>query len=126
MSRAVNTPSTFDNLDVLLAREYKTIIERESENQNRIHLYGIGPYWAAFDKSAYLLEEMLGECGDAVVLRLKDYPFPLMMHSVHFQTVKTLCHNVRMAKQKMDYLQLYGGSIEPNSYQAWFRGNLEE
>ena len=31
-------------------------MKREYDNENRIHLYGLGQYWAAFDKSAYLFK----------------------------------------------------------------------
>lgn len=121
MSSISKSTTTFDTLNLLLTNEIKTILRREHENKNCVHLYGIGPYWAAFDRSAYLLEGMVGERGDTTVLRLKDYAFPLLMHSVHFQTVKELCSNHQMTNRSLEYLQFQTSPIDSESYKKWYR-----
>ena len=71
--------NTLDYVSILLQKSSKTIMKREYDNENRIHLYGVGQYWAAFDKSAYLLEKMTNEESDTTVFHFKDYPFPILM-----------------------------------------------
>lgn len=112
---------TLDYVSMLLQKSSKTIMKRENDNENRIHLYGVGQYWAAFDKSAYLLEKMTNEKSDTTVLRFKDYPFPILMYCLHYDKVKDLCHKHIMAKQNPDYLQLMTHLIDTKSYNKWYR-----
>ena len=51
----------FEKIENLFSRELKLVVKREQENENKIHLYKVGQYWAAFDQSAYLLEQLMGE-----------------------------------------------------------------
>lgn len=121
MTRATKTLHTLDYVSMLLQKSSKTIMKREYDNENRIHLYGVGQYWAAFDKSAYLLEEMTNEESDTTVLHFKDYPFPILMYCLHYEKVKDLCRKHIMAKQNPDYLQLLTHPIDPKSYSQWYR-----
>ena len=61
MSQTSQTLNTLNYVQILLAKDSKTIMKRENINGNRVHLYGVGQYWAAFDKSAFLLEKMMNE-----------------------------------------------------------------
>lgn len=106
---------------MLLAKSSKTIIKRENANENRVHLYGVGQYWAAFDKSAYLLEQMTRTESDATILHLKDYPFPVLMYCVRHEKVKDLCRRHMMAKQGIEYLQIMSHPIDDASYNQWYR-----
>ena len=42
----------------LLNEHLNDIMNRERANQNSIHLYCTGPYWVAFDRSAYQLRHV--------------------------------------------------------------------
>lgn len=121
MTRATKTLHTLDDVSMLLQKSSKTIMKREYDNENRIHLYGVGQYWAAFDKSAYLLEKMTNEESDTAVLHIKDYPFPILMYCLHYEKVKDLCRKHIMAKQNPDYLQLLTHPIDSKSYSQWYR-----
>ena len=101
MTRATKTLHTLDYVSMLLQKSSKTIMKREYDNENRVHLYGVGQYWAAFDKSAYLLEKMTNEESDTTVLHFKDYPFPILMYCLHYEKVKDLCRKHIMAKSRL-------------------------
>lgn len=118
MSESMNT---LDYVSILLQKSSQTIMKRESDNENRIHLYGVGQYWAAFDKSAYLLEKMTNEECDTTVLHFKNYPFPILMYCVHYDKVKDLCRRHTMTKQDSEYLQLLTHPIDSHSYNKWYR-----
>lgn len=121
MSQVVRSLNTLDYVQMLLEKSSKSIITRESTNENRVHLYGAGQYWAAFDKSAFLLEKMTDEESYASVIRLKNYPLPLLMHCVHYEKVKGLCRKHVMAKKSLEYLQLLTHPIDSQSYNEWYR-----
>ena len=42
----------------LLNEHLNDIMNRERANQNSIHLYCTGPYWVAFERSAYQLRHV--------------------------------------------------------------------
>ena len=64
----------------LLGNHLKEILKRESDNRAFIHLYCTGPYWVAFEKSAYLLRQISSRTL-VTPLSLTTYPFPIVMVS---------------------------------------------
>lgn len=121
MSQSSKLLGTLDYVQMLLQKSSKTIITRESTNENRVHLYGVGQYWAAFDKSAFMLEKMAHEDSYVTTLRLRDYPFPILMYCVHYEKVKDLCRRYTMTKRGLEYLQLVTNPINAKSYSRWYR-----
>lgn len=121
MSQTPKPLNTLDYVQMLLEKSSKTIMTRENTNENRVHLYGVGQYWAAFDKSAFLLEKMTDDDDYVSIIRLKDYPFPILMHCVHYEKVKGLCRKHIMAKKSLEYLQLMTHPIDQQSYSEWYR-----
>lgn len=61
----------------LLGNHLKEILKRESDNRAFIHLYCTGPYWVAFEKSAYLLRQISSRTL-VTPLSLTTYPFPIV------------------------------------------------
>ena len=122
MPRTNKPLNTLDYVSRLLAKSARTIMRRENANENRVHLYGVGHYWAAFDRSAYLLEQMTMNESDATVLHLKDYPFPVLMYCVRHEKVEDLCRRYLMAGQGMEYRQIMSHPIDTASYNRWYRG----
>lgn len=118
--------NTFDYLNMLFSKELKNIVRREQHNKNQIHLYGVGEYWVAFEKSAYLLEQMSVQEPEPTVLYLKEYPFPILMYSVHYRKVKDWCRNRTLSKSYQDYLLLPAKTIEPDLYRKWHRSHMDE
>jgi hypothetical protein len=116
----------FEKIENLFSRELKLVVKREQENENKIHLYKVGQYWAAFDQSAYLLEQLMGEEDEPAVLQLKEYPFPLVMHNIHSVQVEELCDSHHTTKRGVDYLQLMTAPINDKAYHRWYKNYLIE
>ena len=57
------------------------IMERERANHTSMHLYCTGPYWVAFERSAYQLRRAFPD-SETTPMRLFGYPFPVVMVSV--------------------------------------------
>ena len=122
---ATKTINIFEYLNRLFSKELKDILDRELHNKNRLYLYSLGEYWAAFDKSAYLLEQMSSEKVESSVLHLKNHPFPLLMCSVHSKQVKELSRNRIIAKNYADAIQLMSDTIDPVHYNDWYMRRVD-
>ena len=111
---------TYERINALLEKEMQNILRQESQNENRIHLYDVGEYWVAFEKSAYLLEQLVPKEEHPIVLYMKNHPFPIVMQSSHYLRVKELCRHQVLAKRTPDRLQFLTQPIEKSSYQKWY------
>ena len=60
MCRTTFMPSGI-RLRQLIQNQYKEILAREKNNDKFIHLYDIGAYWAAFERSACRLSGLFSE-----------------------------------------------------------------
>lgn len=126
MMEVPKTLGIFERLNVLFTKELKHILNRELHNKNRLYLYSLGDYWAAFEKSAYLLDRMSSEKKELSVLHLNDYPFPVLMCSVHNQKVKELSINHLVASKHLDSMQLLSHTIDPMHYNDWYKSHVED
>ena len=66
-------------LMLLLKGHLREIMNRECANQTSIHLYCTGPYWVAFERSAYQLCLTFPD-SEITPLRLFAYPFPIVTY----------------------------------------------
>ena len=60
-------------LMLLLKERLVEIMDRERANQNSIHLYCTGPYWVAFECSAYQLYRAFPDSELAPLVRPQTY-----------------------------------------------------
>lgn len=82
----------------LLGNHLKEILKRESDNRAFIHLYCTGPYWVAFEKSAYLLRQISSRTL-VTPLSLTTYPFPIVMVSWTDGELRSYtCNHLSIAK----------------------------
>lgn len=116
----------FEHLNRLFSKELNDILDRELHNKNRLNLYSLGEYWAAFDKSAYLLDQMTEEKVESSVLHLKNHPFPLLMCSVHNKKVKELSRNHIITRNHSDSIQLLSQTIDPAHYNNWYMRCMDD
>jgi len=122
MSAVAKTSMTmFDRINNLLLTDLKKILNCELHNENRVNLYDVGECWVAFDKSAYLLEQIDKDIDKPLVLYLQNHPFPLVMRSAHYHKVKDMCRKHIMTKRDMEQLQFVTHPIDDNSYAQWYR-----
>ena len=110
-----------DKLNIFLTKDLKSVLKKELHNENRVNLYGIGEYWVAFEKSAYLLKQMIQQEDAPVVLHLKEHPFPVIMYNIHYHRVDDMRRKHVMAKKSLEFLQFVTHPIDDNSYAKWYR-----
>lgn len=82
------TKTNFQILNELITNHIMTILNEEMSGWNRIHLYAIGDHWVAFERSAYALSRIFRDSLPITVLNLKNYPFPVIMCSVHYEEIE--------------------------------------
>lgn len=113
-------------LQTLISKQLKNILKNELSNENRVNMYGVGEYWVAFQRSAYLLEQLTRKKEDHVVLYVDDYPFPVIMQNIHYNRVNDICRKHIATKKSMEYLQFITKPIDEPSYTKWFRKHTAE
>ena len=86
----------------LLGNHLKEILKRESDNRAFIHLYCTGPYWVAFEKSAYLLRQISSRTL-VTPLSLTTYPFPIVMVSWTDGELRSYTRNHLFHREGNDY-----------------------
>lgn len=113
-----------EKVNEFLSKDFKTVLKKELHNTNRVNLYGVGEYWVSFEKSAYLLEQMTHEQSDPVVLNIKGYPFPVVMHTMHYKRINDMCCKHIIAKRGLEFLQFLTHPIDESSYIRWYRESV--
>ena len=113
--------NTLHRVASLLDSDLQKILKKEIHNNDRIHLYDVGEYWVAFEKSAYMLEKMTDAGEKPLVLYLKSYPFPIVMRCIHYLKVNDMCKKHIMAKRQLEYLQFLTKQTDDASYRKWYR-----
>ena len=116
----MNQLKTYERINSLLEAHLQHILQEEQQNLNRINLYDVGEYWVAFERSAYLLEQMAPKEEKPVVLYMKQHPFPIVMHSSHHLRVKELCRQHALSKRSIDRLQFTTQPLDTASYRQWY------
>ena len=105
-------------LVTLLNEHLNEIMDRERMNRTSIHLYCTGPYWVAFERSAYQLCLTFPD-SEITPMRLYAYPFPVVMVSVTDRSLR-LYERKHIAKQNgADYKLLTVPELSAPAYQAW-------
>lgn len=112
--------STYERINILFKENLQYILQEEQGNMNYINLYNVGEYWVAFEHSAYLLEQMVPNEEHPLVLYMKLYPFPIVMHSSHYLRVKELCRQHALSKCGMERLQFVAPHLDTSSYRYWY------
>lgn len=112
---------SFERINSLITVQRNKILKNEMNNENRINLYDVGDFWVAFEKSAYLLKQMVNDDDEPIILHFRDYPFPIIMHSVHYELVYEMCQKRIMTKRTLEYLQFMTKPIDEESYKVWYR-----
>lgn len=109
----------FTHIEKLLLTQAGTVLSRERRNEDCIHLYAVGEYWAAFDRSAYLLEDIIFQDRPPMTIYLKDNPFPILMHNISAEEMTSLRKAGEVTMERRGYLSLRLHSINPSDYQKW-------
>ena len=105
----------------LLNEHFSVIMSRERTNIASIHLYCTGPYWVAFECSAYQLRRAFPD-SEVTPMRLLGYPFPVVMVSV---TDRSYARRHILRKDDKDYKQLTVPEFSLADYRGWHKREVE-
>ena len=108
----------------LLRERLTEIMDRERVNRNSIHLYCTGPYWVAFERSAYQLHRAFSD-SETTPLRLFAYPFPIVMVSVTDRSLSSYARKHILRRDDKDYKQLTVPVLSLADYHEWHAGEVE-
>ena len=120
------TIKNFQTLNELITNHIMTILNEEMSGWNSIHLYAIGEHWVAFERSAYALSKIFRDSLPITVLDLKNYPFPVIMCSIHYTEIEFGRHTFSFAKKTLNYRQINVDSISRDEYRTWHDDVVEE
>ncbi|WP_455633406.1 hypothetical protein [Parabacteroides sp.] len=111
-------------LVTLLNERLNEIMDRERTNRTSIHLYCTGPYWVAFEHSAYLLRLTFPD-SEITPLRLFAYPFPIVMVSVTDRSLRSYARKHILRRDEADYVMLTVSGLPLSDYREWHAGEVE-
>ena len=111
-------------LVALLNEHLNEIMERERMNHTSIHLYCTGPYWVAFERSAYQLHRAFPD-SETTPLRLFAYPFPIVMVSVTDRSLRSYARKHILRWDETDYVVLTAPESSSTDYRRWHAGEVE-
>ncbi|MDB9167659.1 hypothetical protein PN649_22250 [Parabacteroides distasonis] len=111
-------------LMLLLKERLVEIMDRERANRNSIHLYCTGPYWVAFERSAYQLHRTFPD-SETMPLRLFAYPFPIVMVSVTDRSLRSYARKHILRRDESDYKLLTVPGFSLADYREWHAGEVE-
>ena len=111
-------------LVALLNEHLNEIMERERMNHTSIHLYCTGPYWVAFERSAYQLHRAFPD-SETTPLRLFAYPFPIVMVSVTDRSLRSYARKHILRWDETDYVVLPAPDSSSTDYRRWHAGEVE-
>ena len=108
----------------LLRERLTEIMNRERVNRTSIHLYCTGPYWVAFERSAYQLHRAFPD-SETTPLRLFAYPFPIVMVSVTDRSLRSYARKHILRRDESDYKLLTVPGFSLADYREWHVGEVE-
>ena len=108
----------------LLRERLTEIMDRERANRNSIHLYCTGPYWVAFERSAYQLHRTFPD-SETTPMRLFAYPFPIVMASVTDRSLRSYARKHILRRDDMNYKLLTVPGLSLADYRAWHAGEVK-
>lgn len=108
-------------VDTLIASKINSILVSEKGNVNHINLYNAGELWVAFDKSAYLLQQVTSHIDEAMVVELKDRPFPLIFHVISSSDAHGLSQRTVNTITTSTHLQFLTRPIDTHDFNTWYR-----
>ena len=108
----------------LLNDHLSEIMRRERANRTSIHLYCTGPYWVAFECSAYQLRRVFPD-SETTPMRLLGYPFPIVMVSVTDRSLRSYGRKHILRRDDMDYKLLTVPEFSLADYQDWHKREVE-
>lgn len=117
MYRTESVPSGI-RLQQLIQNHHTDILNREKNNDRFIHLYNIGTYWVAFERSACLLNGVFPE-SELTLFRVPGRLDYVVMASVASEEVEGCLRKHVIRYDGTDYKVLIIKSLSAGYFQKW-------
>lgn len=98
----------------------QTILRREQENEASVHLYGVGDYWIALERSAYQLMRQFPQC-ELYPMQFVDSPFPVVLAAITDRELRRYGQRHIFRQEEPDYRQLTVPVMSAVHYRNWHR-----
>ena len=102
----------------LIQNHHVEILGREKNNDKFIHLYNIGSYWVAFERSACLLGSISPQC-EISLFRVVDRPDYVVMASVPDDEAEAYFRKHLISRKRSDYKVLTVPPLPAGDYYRW-------
>ena len=106
-----------------LAGHADDIFWSEERNKVNIHLYRIGSYWMALEKSAYFIRNIFGD-RDLCVLRCQVVPFPMVGIFIPDSELTRLYPKLGLSKASRNF-RAFVTDCPLTGYAAWHRNTIK-
>ena len=107
------------NLLRLLDR-FKSIYREEVNNDSYIHLYPVGDFWVAFEKSAYFLSLLLGGNCEVYAIGIQEFPYPVLFVCMEQEEKELLVGMQREQNQAFPFTRIKV-SFSLDRYEDWHK-----
>lgn len=123
MYRTASVPSGI-RLQWLIQNQHIEILVRERDNDKFIHLYNIGAYWVAFERSAYRLNGLFPK-SELTLFCISGCTEYVVMASVPVAAAGDYFHKYKISHDG-DYLKvLSANTLDAGSYYKWHEGAVK-
>lgn len=120
MNRTEPIPSGI-RLQRLTQNCHAEILGREKNNDKFIHLYSIGTYWVAFERSACWLNSIFLQC-EISLFMIPDRLDYVVMASVSSDEFTACFHKYKISQEGFNYKVLEVKPLGTEYYQKWHMG----
>lgn len=111
-------------LMALLENRLTDILDKERDNRCAVHLYNIGTYWVAFERSAYQLYRLFPRV-EPTSLSLTSYPFPFVMASITDRSLHAYACEHIVRRSEAGYVRLTAPDLLLADYRKWHAKEAE-
>ena len=120
MNRIKSVPSGI-RLQRLIQACHTEILDREKNNDKFIHLYNIGIYWVAFERSACRLNTLFRQC-EVTLFRVPGHPDYVVMASVSVDEAEICFHGHSIFSDGYHHKVLFDNPLTVSDYHKWHAG----
>lgn len=105
-------------LQQLIQNHHAEILDREKNNDRFIHLYDIGTYWVAFERSACRLNDIFRQC-EITLFRAPACPEYVVMVSVPVNEAEAYFHKHIVPQDKVYHKVVSVIPLATADYYKW-------
>lgn len=110
--------TSWARLRQFLIANHSSIVAREVTNENAVHLYSLGNWWLAFDRSAFQLSDIFPDAG-TTALNFQDSPSPVLMISVSDDSLSKIVGNHSARAISPEHIVLHIKKLNSGEYRLW-------